>query len=220
MIKTDGRSCCEISYAETLPLEDPELFRFWMNRMPEERKRKVLALRHAESQRQSLGVGILLFQAMESRGLDGARTEIRTETGGKPFLPGVPEFRFSLSHSGNRVLCAVHDHPVGCDVERCGRDLLRLARRCFHPEEQKALEEAPEDRRQTLFFRLWTRKESFLKATGEGLSAPMSGFSVIRPQPGIWYDDGPELPDCAVSCCVIQKERPAFLWHQVSLENG
>lgn len=217
MIRTDGIACCEITCAETFPLEDPELFRFWMNRMPEERKRKVLALRHAESQRQSLGVGILLFRAMESRGLDGARTEIRAGAYGKPFLPGYPEFCFSLSHSGNRVICAVHDHPVGCDVESFGRDLTHLARRFYHPEEQAALEETPEDLRQMLFFRLWTRKESRLKATGEGISAPMSGFSVIHPLPGIWYDDGPVFPDCAACCCVIQDERPAFHWREVSL---
>lgn len=208
---------CDIFSAEISPLKDPELFRSWMDRMPEERKRKILSLRPAESQRQSLGVGILLFRAMEQYGLEPERREIRAEKLGKPYLPDAPAFQFNLSHSGERVLCAVSDRPVGCDVERIERNLTGLARRFFHPEEQAALAAVPEEERNALFVRLWTRKESYLKAKGTGISESLSGFSAVSPPRGVWYAEGPEIPGYVQSCCVIREEEPFFRWQEVSL---
>ena len=208
---------CDIFSAEISPLKDPELFRSWMDRMPEERKRKILSLRPAESQRQSLGVGILLFRAMEQYGLEPMRHEIRAGKLGKPYLPDAPAFQFNLSHSGERVLCAVSDRPVGCDVERIERDLTGLARRFFHPEEQAALAAVPEEERNALFVRLWTRKESYLKAKGTGISESLSGFSAVSPPRGVWYAEGPEIPGYVQSCCVIREEEPFFRWQEVSL---
>ena len=82
---------CDIFSAEISPLKDPELFRSWMDRMPEERKRKILSLRPAESQRQSLGVGILLFRAMEQYGLE----PMRLKSSGSPIC--LTRRRFSLT---------------------------------------------------------------------------------------------------------------------------
>ena len=208
---------CEIYSAEISPLKDPELFRRWMDRMPEERKRKIMSLRPAESQRQSLGVGILLFRAMEKYGLEPEGREIRAGKFGKPYLPGAPAFQFNLSHSGERVLCAVCDRPVGGDVERIERDLTGLARRFFHPEEQAALAAVPEEERNALFVRLWTRKESYLKAKGTGISESLNGFSAVSPPGDVWYAEGPEIPGYVQSCCVIGEEEPSFRWHEVCL---
>ena len=84
-----------------------------------------------------------------------------------------------ISHSGNMALCAVSDEEVGCDIELPRGFDPNLARRFFHPTEQEWLFSQPEAEQSTAFFRLWTCKESFLKALGLGLSLPLDSFAVI-----------------------------------------
>ena len=210
---------CEITAMEVDRLSEEHLFRFWMEKMPESRRVKTNSLRSAESQRLSLGVGILLFRALQRRGIDGTRAEIREGEYGKPFLTETPEIHFSLSHAGNWALCAVSGQPLGCDVERTGRADRRIPGRFFHPEEQAALAalKKPEEWEQ-LFGRIWTRKESYLKAVGRGLSLPMGSFSVLGPPEGVWYDQTDLAEGYAFSCCVLGEERPRFSWKTETLE--
>lgn len=49
----------------------------------------------------------------------------------------------------------------------------RLAR-----EEAAAVRTARDEERRRIFLRVWTRKEAYVKATGEGLARPMSSFGV------------------------------------------
>ena len=114
--------------------------------------------------------------------LTGTRPErIRFHFGrhGKPLLPGGPSF--NQSHSEERVMIAVAaEGRLGVDIEvlRAVRHMLGLADRNFAPDESARLRAAPASERRALFFRLWTRKEAFLKALGFGLSHPLRSFSV------------------------------------------
>ena len=211
----------EITRMEVAALSEPGLFSSWLDRMPENRKGKVLSLRNAESQRLSLGVGILLFQAMQRRGIDPERAEIAEGLRGKPFLPDVPDFHFSLSHAGVWAMCAVWNRPVGCDAERIGRADLRIARRFFHAEEVAALErETDPEARNRLLTRIWTRKEAYLKWTGEGLYQPMNSFSTLSPPEGIRYCDGTFAEGYAFSCCVYGEKEPIFEQREVTLQRN
>ena len=83
---------------------------------------------------------------------------------------------FNLSHSGNLALCAVRlDAPVGVDVEYLDPsiDICQLLEECCTPQEASSLGALPSQARFLSFFRLWTRKEAYLKATGQGLSVPL-----------------------------------------------
>jgi len=88
---------------------------------------------------------------------------------------------FNVSHSGGIALLAfARGREVGVDVEQIRRDfeLEAIARRFFSAHEQTQLAAlGPEDRPEA-FFRCWTRKESYIKATGDGLSLPLSQFDV------------------------------------------
>ena len=87
---------------------------------------------------------------------------------GKPHIPERPDFHYNLSHSGNWVVIAFGETPVGVDVEKIRQDTDTdaLARRFFAPQEQRFLKESASDERQR-FFEIWTKKESFLKYTVE-----------------------------------------------------
>lgn len=101
---------------------------------------------------------------------------------GKPYVPGGGRISFNLSHSGELICCAISRGAgeVGVDVERVRPmgDLLSLAGRFFAPEERAELADLPPSQREQAFFRCWTRKEAFIKATGEGLHRPLDSFVV------------------------------------------
>jgi 4'-phosphopantetheinyl transferase len=97
---------------------------------------------------------------------------------GKPHLaPGAPggpgDVQFNLSHSGQLGLVAfARGREIGVDIEqrRPLRDLLALARTSFSPAEYTAFCALPPPDQLHAFFSCWSRKEAFIKATGEGIS--------------------------------------------------
>jgi len=104
---------------------------------------------------------------------------------GKPSIDGesgaVP-LRFNMSHSHwQHIVYAIStSRDVGVDVEQ-QRDLddaEALAQRYFSPRERAAVCAAPFQERLAAFFRCWTRKEAYIKATGLGFSMPLDAFDV------------------------------------------
>ncbi|WP_306026874.1 4'-phosphopantetheinyl transferase superfamily protein [Stappia sp. MMSF_3263] len=120
----------------------------------------------------------------------------RFDTGaqGKPEVAtGLPRVGFNLSHATGLVALAVaYDEtgvfsgdPVGVDVEQATRNIgPGIARRYFAPEEVTDLEALPEPEQRDRFFALWSLKESYIKATGYGLSMPLDSFSFAFDAPG------------------------------------
>jgi 4'-phosphopantetheinyl transferase len=103
---------------------------------------------------------------------------------GKPQLAAKQNLRslqFNVSHSADLALIAFgSEHRLGVDIEkvRADVDTSALASRFFSPHERDALQSLPDHLRLDGFFACWTRKEAFLKATGDGLSFPLADFSV------------------------------------------
>jgi 4'-phosphopantetheinyl transferase len=70
--------------------------------------------------------------------------------------------------------------PVGVDVEHIREipDMQKIARRYFHPRETETLMALATDSRPQAFYACWTRKEAFLKATGEGIAENLARVQV------------------------------------------
>ncbi len=94
---------------------------------------------------------------------------------GKPAIAGplrLQNLHFNLAHSGGRVVCAVaRRRKVGIDLERITTDfpLQTIAERFYSDDEVAGIQRLPSPDRGEAFFTLWTLKEAYLKATGEGL---------------------------------------------------
>lgn len=112
---------------------------------------------------------LLVFYALKTEyGLQNPKIEWGNNK--KPVLLEVPIF-FNLSHSANFCACAVSETPVGVDIQYMeDKKILCLAKRFFLPQEYAMLVDCPKNERKRLFYWLWTRKESYLKAKGKGLS--------------------------------------------------
>ena len=132
--------------------------------------------------------------------------QYRIEKGenGKPFVKNRPDFHYNLSHSGRYVVIAWGSTEVGIDVQQhdATADLEGIAARFFTADELIYIRE---DDRQKLgrFYEIWSKKESCLKFTGEGLRRNMRSFSTLAPEHPIryWYrelDADHSLCLCAV----------------------
>jgi 4'-phosphopantetheinyl transferase len=102
---------------------------------------------------------------------------------GKPKLAGraAGALAFNVSHSAGRALIAVaRDGEVGIDLEvhRANVDIHALAARVLSPAEKAAFAAVPAEQLRPAFFRAWARKESFVKAIGEGLACPLDSFDM------------------------------------------
>lgn len=118
------------------------------------------------------------FTRLVLSGFLGREPELLREPDGKPYLK-ERELAFNLSHSGGLAVLAVGAAELGVDVEWMGRDVefLTLARRFFARPEWEWLERQPDPREP--FFRIWTRKEAYIKALGTGLRHPLDRFCVL-----------------------------------------
>jgi 4'-phosphopantetheinyl transferase len=102
---------------------------------------------------------------------------------GKPVFAQVDleGLKFNLAHSGEMALIGVTLYrDIGVDLEEIHSlyDAPRIAERFFSPRESAALRAFPEAERLEAFFRCWTLKEAYLKATGDGLARAIDSFDV------------------------------------------
>jgi 4'-phosphopantetheinyl transferase len=133
---------------------------------------------------------------------------------GKPALEADAHIQFNMTHSGGLVAIAI---TVGCqiglDLEqiRSLPDMQQIAARFFCPEETAEIMSLPSSERERAFFCCWTRKEAYIKAIGDGLSAPLDGFrvTVLPDTPAQFVRIGPGATDTG-----------AWTLHDLSLAPG
>ncbi len=142
------------------PKDHPEL----MKDFSDERKKKILRYMRTDSRKQGLGAGLLLNQVLRQYGFH--MEDITYGAHGKPEVKGL---FFNLSHSHDYILCAVSDHPVGCDIEKIGLLRPKLANRYFTDYEVDYLNQYGDIEKEDAFYRIWTMKESYVKMMGEGI---------------------------------------------------
>jgi 4'-phosphopantetheinyl transferase len=138
---------------------------------------------HFAADRNSYTAAHALVRSMLSEATGQSTSTWRFVRGafGKPGL--AADFRksnlhFNISHTRGLVACAIACHEVGVDVERSDRTIdLDIARQYFAPEEVRILSSVPPNQQGETFFRFWSLKEALIKATGEGLSRPLSSFA-------------------------------------------
>ena len=144
-----------------------EAFESDLRRLPVQRYEKAMAYRLSADQKRCVKAYMLLWDGLKQNyGL--AEPPIFTlGERGKPFLAEHGEIHFSLSHTGNAVLCVLDCQPVGADIEMIGRRGMEHLLGVFSASEQAKLRRA--EHPELSFLTLWTRKESCLKLTGDGL---------------------------------------------------
>jgi len=146
-------------------------------RLPDDERYRAAAFKVAEARRRFvLGRALLRHWFGAAVGADPRSLAISIGEHGKPGLSGVAHAPdFNLSHSADIAVLAVAPAAVGVDVEalRAVPKADRLAHRFFSRAEEAAVRAAEAADRDRVFFRIWTQKEAWLKATGLGVGMPL-----------------------------------------------
>ncbi|ABG53648.1 MAG: 4'-phosphopantetheinyl transferase superfamily protein [Trichodesmium sp. St16_bin4-tuft] len=99
---------------------------------------------------------------------------------GKPYLKNT-SILFNLSHSQDLALYGITKiNLIGIDLEyiRPMNDAVNLAKRFFSLQEYKLISQLPPQKQQETFFKIWTCKEAYLKATGDGLAGHLEKVEI------------------------------------------
>ncbi|WP_170216357.1 4'-phosphopantetheinyl transferase family protein [Allostella humosa] len=150
---------------------------------------------HSGAQRRTFIAAHGLARAMlaEAGGIPAREWRFVTGPHGRPEPHpdhGRPWLRFNISHTRGLVCCAVaRKHDIGVDVEYLARRPVEpaMAHRWFAPCEAAMVAAAPADRRHETFLRIWTLKEAFIKATGDGIALGLSRFAFTLDPPALRF---------------------------------
>lgn len=112
--------------------------------------------------------------------IDKDRLTIARGLYGKPYFINYKDLHFNISHSDNKIVCAISTTPIGVDIEKISSPNLMLAKRFFLPLESFLIFSAKLKIMKTLcFYTIWTRKEAYVKNIGKGLSIRLNSFNVL-----------------------------------------
>ena len=117
--------------------------------------------------------------------IDPKSIRFGVEKHGKPYVksPSEAQQPFNVTHTDGLVMCAIreiakHHRLIGLDVERLDRRTdTEIADRYFSEPEIEYLQQFQCEERRRVFLRIWTLKESFIKAIGTGLQTPLADFA-------------------------------------------
>lgn len=170
--------------------------------LSEYRKTQLIRMRPPYARRAAIGAELLLSHALsEACPNVTLPPDIITNEHGKPYLR-AGEVKFSLSHSGRLVAVALCDEEIGLDIQEKAEYNPKLAARFFTDDEQAYIEQSAD--KGAAFTEIWSKKESYIKAIGTGLSTPLNSFSVMD-KSGFYYTP---LDGYALSVCVPGMNEP------------
>ena len=139
---------------------------------------------------------------------------VTQDDGGKPYIQGQTGFHFNLSHSGQLVVIAYGDRPVGIDVQQVKTDTIKIKKICrlFASDEATYILEAENQLQIHRFFQIWTGKESYLKYLGTGLRKALNSFSVLTDatHPGVRFYTSFHDDYCMTLCA--QNSASQIIW--------
>ena len=174
-------------------LPDPLENKTVLSGIPDWRRTYILRYLRECDRKLSLGAWRLMEETLTKHGFSAENVIIGKN--GKPECEGV---YFNLSHSGDMVLCAISDAPVGCDIEKVCDAPMEVAERVFTEKERRYISGAESDMETNhRFFKLWTTKESYMKMTGEGLSLSPDRIEIN-------LDDLTVMRDGILQSCTLQ----------------
>ncbi|MGE8553543.1 MAG: 4'-phosphopantetheinyl transferase family protein [Chryseobacterium jejuense] len=167
-------------------LLDETLFQEMLQYVSPEKKEKIQRFRKPiDAVRSLLGDLIIRYILCKHYGFYNNEIGYGYQELGKPYLLQHPHLHFSISHSGDWVVGVVSNNLVGIDIEKITEVKEDLASLALCAEEHQKLQALHKMDQNPFFFKLWTLKESYVKATGTGLSEGLNTLEITIHQENI-----------------------------------
>lgn len=146
---------------------NPETFKVYETLLDAAERKRLSGL-HAHKRRCEFLTGRALIKDVLSGiiGVAPEKVQLGFSEKGAPVLKNTPSLFFSLSHSVDKVVLAVHEAPVGVDIEHVrDRPFEALTRRLFDTQAQETFSLLAPCDQSDFFFRTWTMGEAAFKVT-------------------------------------------------------
>lgn len=141
--------------------------------LPDIRVDKINKLQNNKEKVLSYGASLLINKYV----LNGDKSAYFVDSNGKPY--STTGLEFNLSHSDNMIILAVSENKIGCDIQKFSeRNFERMAKFVFHKNEVDLLSFA--NNKADTFFKLWTKKEAFLKLIGTGFTRNATNIDLSK----------------------------------------
>lgn len=166
----------KIYYGHIKLVKDQQVFDKWFEKMNSQRRDKILRCQNEVDKQRSLLAGILL-----NFGLEKDRF--------------AKQIFYSISHSGNYVICVLSNRRVGIDIENKFRSVFsesgeehlnKIAKKCLTMGEEIHFHSCDDDEKVDMLMNFWTRKESYSKAVGKGLGMDFSTIDTEKMDSLYW----------------------------------
>ena len=152
----------------------------WYSLMSTDKQHRVDRFRFVDDKKRTVAGEMLARKAIaEWCGIAPESITFGIKEHGKPYAKDLT-VEFNISHSGDMVVCAVDNKPIGIDIEQIRPIDLSVAKRICTEEEllylfghvptEQDFTYTTDTKILTRFFELWTAKEAYGKCVGDGIS--------------------------------------------------
>lgn len=205
-------------YRSKIVERDPQVLNRLFKDVPAKFSAEVRRYKFWKDQCRSLLGRVLLKTGLNNLS-DGQLTldDVLYSVHGRPYVNR--DIDFNISHSGDYVLCAItRNARLGIDVEQIRPVNMEFFRQILTQSQLALILEAEDPK--AAFFRIWTMKESLMKADGRGFNLPMEhiefkdGGANINGQH--WFLR--EIPMDTSYACHLALNRPDFICQVTDLD--
>jgi len=152
--------------------------------LPPSRRMNVDFMAYEEDRRRSVFAYALLYESLKLYDVDITKYAFQVDVQGKPYFDNCP-IKFNISHSGDFVAICISLEDAGCDIQEIVvRDFDNLIPILMNDDEAAYHATLQDKEKHLNFFKVWSKKESYLKMLGSGLTKSMKSFDAGKPDNG------------------------------------
>ncbi|MCQ2802684.1 MAG: 4'-phosphopantetheinyl transferase superfamily protein [Bacilli bacterium] len=137
------------------------------------RKNKANLIKNENEKKLSILAGVLLYNALGKEA-----DEVKYDANGKPYLESGKYL--SISHSGSKAVVVTSSFPIGVDIQEMKEPDYKICKQFFSKEESNINDKVD-------FYKAWTSKEAYMKASGVSLNEALKenihkvdGYQIIK----------------------------------------
>lgn len=157
--------------------KDEDKLTYLLKYISKEKSKKLMRYKRIDDRKRGL-ISELLVRYLICVKLKNKQVTLDKNKYGKPFVKNCKGIEYNTSHSGQFVVCAIGNHPVGVDIEQILNIDLSISEKIFETTEYEAFQQINDVEKLEYFYLMWTLKESFIKAKGLGLYMELDSFNI------------------------------------------